>query len=154
MIRPCCADRIDDRDVQSPYSRLIAFGYYDGATEGFTECRTCRTVYEVKMLAWDSGQDVRGFQLEEKIGASFEDLIGTVSSEKDQPRWPTWVLKSPLPAPAASRISELRAEPVGVRLLVAAEDLTKTILMSKHIGPDAAQSETDDWLKLLRLTRI
>src|SRR6267154_3692334 len=52
--------------MPSPFGRTIASGYYDGPTEGFTECAHCGKTYAFRLLEWDDSQDMRIF--------SFADL--------------------------------------------------------------------------------
>jgi len=149
MARPCCAERTDGRQLRSPFSRVIATGYYDGSTEGFTDCDTCRTVYEFKMLDWDEGQDIRVFKVEEKAGALFDELVEVISTEQDRPRWPIWVPRSPFPVAAEKRIHDLRSKVAGARFLIATEDPTKRILVWRSLGPDEVVEDRGDWLKAL-----
>lgn len=42
-----------------PFDRTIATEYYDGPTEGFTECSQCGQTYSFRKLDWDDAQDLR-----------------------------------------------------------------------------------------------
>jgi hypothetical protein len=42
-----------------PFRRTIATGFYDGPTQGFTECSKCKRAYSFRKLDWDDLQDVR-----------------------------------------------------------------------------------------------
>jgi hypothetical protein len=55
--------------------RTIATGYYDGPTEGFTECSNCGQTFHFRMLTWDDGQDVRVFGF-----ANLETPLDTIVS--------------------------------------------------------------------------
>jgi hypothetical protein len=44
-----------------PFERTIATGFYDGPTDGFTECSQCGQTYTFRKLDWDDLQDVRVF---------------------------------------------------------------------------------------------
>jgi hypothetical protein len=153
MARPCCAERPDGRQLRSPFSRVVATGFYDGATEGFTECDTCRTLYEFSMLEWDEGQDVRLFKMEEKAGGLFDELVEMVRSNQQQPRWPIWVPRFPLPDAAEKRIQEHHTRAAGARFLIATENPTKTILVWRHLGRDEIVDGRHDLLKALGVAR-
>ena len=114
-IRPCCANRGDSEFVASPFSGVVATGYYDGATHGFLRCGTCSTTYEFALLDWDDGQDMRVFAVTER-GAILE-------------------------------------KPRGVTLVIAAEDLMKTLRVWRHWQRAQAPSQATGWLESLGLSR-
>jgi hypothetical protein len=145
-------DRLAGENVPSPFSRLVATGFYDGPTSGYTECETCRSLYQFTMLEWDAGQDVRVFVLEEKRGTSFEAIVATIASKGEQPRWPVWVPHAPLPAEAEEKVAHLIANTSSARLIVAAENLVRTILVWRKLGPDDWTPEEGGWLQGLGLT--
>jgi hypothetical protein len=55
----CCKCLVDGVTQTMPFQRTIATGFYDGPTDGFTECSECRTAYSFRKLDWDDLQDVR-----------------------------------------------------------------------------------------------
>jgi hypothetical protein len=44
-----------------PFKRTISTAFYDGPTEGITECSQCGQVYSFRKVDWDDLQDVRIF---------------------------------------------------------------------------------------------
>jgi hypothetical protein len=55
-----CCKRLTDGTVEAmPFARTIATDYYDGPTEGFTECSQCGQTYSFRKLDWDDTQDLR-----------------------------------------------------------------------------------------------
>ena len=59
----CCRFLVNGVDEALPFERVIAIGYYDGPTEGFTACSQCGQGYSFYMMDWDDKQDVRVFGL-------------------------------------------------------------------------------------------
>lgn len=57
----CCKLLVDGQFETLPFLRVIAVGYYDGPTEGFTECSQCGQAYTFRLLDWDNLQDLRVF---------------------------------------------------------------------------------------------
>ena len=102
------------------------------------------------MLEWDEGQDVRVFKIEEKVGASFDELVEVI---QQQPRWPIWVPSLPLSTAAEKRILDYQSLVGGARFVIATEDLTKTILVWRHLERDEVVKGRQDWLKALGVAR-
>ena len=57
----CCKLLLRGQYEALPFRRVIATGFYDGPTEGFTECSRCGQAFSFHMLDWDDMQDVRVF---------------------------------------------------------------------------------------------
>jgi hypothetical protein len=57
----CCRLLLRGQFETLPFRRVIATGFYDGPTEGFTECSRCGQAFSFHMLDWDDIQDVRVF---------------------------------------------------------------------------------------------
>lgn len=57
----CCTVLIDGVMEPLPFGRTIITDFYDGPTEGFTECSECGAVYAFRKVDWDDSQDVRVF---------------------------------------------------------------------------------------------
>ena len=128
MGRPCCADRADAEDVASPFSEVIALGYYDGATDGFLRCGTCRAMYRFCLLDWDRGQDLRVFAVTEMSPGSWPERTEAIATE-------------------------ITAKADGVALLLAAEDLTRSIRVWRRWQEATAPKPAASWLEALGLTR-
>ena len=59
MTRTCCRLLRNGIASRLPFDRVLATGYYDGPTEGFTQCAVCQTSYSFRILDWDDEQDWR-----------------------------------------------------------------------------------------------
>jgi hypothetical protein len=57
----CCRFLTDGVPQNLPFSRTIAIGFYDGPTDGFTECSRCHRAYHFRKLEWDELQELRIF---------------------------------------------------------------------------------------------
>ena len=75
----CCRQyHSQDAEFLSPFQRVIALGYYDGETSGFAQCHQCGDWYVFELIDWDSGQDLRVFQVDRiggQAGAQLESLF-------------------------------------------------------------------------------
>jgi len=79
----CCQLLKDGVSSALPFERVLAVGYYDGPTEGFSECAMCRRCYYFKKLAWDESQDIRIFA----FTPLNLDLAEIVRKSNIQPSW-------------------------------------------------------------------
>ena len=86
----CCADLLGQRGVVSPFSKIIAFGYYDGPTSGVAQCSECSSAYRFDIVGWDERQDVRVYMLAPLSKGVFMEIVN-ILSESDLPKWPVWV---------------------------------------------------------------
>jgi hypothetical protein len=57
----CCKLLVNGVLESLPFERTIATGFYDGPTDGFTECSKCKQAYSFRKLDWDDAQDLRIF---------------------------------------------------------------------------------------------
>jgi hypothetical protein len=74
----CCKLLADGKPEPLPFERVLATGYYDGPTEGFTECRQCKLAYAFRKLDWDDAQDMRIFAFA-PLEISFEAIAALIS---------------------------------------------------------------------------
>ena len=124
----CCSHIAE---ANAAFSQAVALEWYDGLTEGVTQCRTCGTSYRIHMLAWDEQQDVRIYSLTPLL-ASLPEVISVLRS-LGEPRWPVWLPTwANLPEQQWNSLQlELHRAltPNGaVEMIIATEDLTT------HIG--------------------
>ena len=95
-VRVCCSKLATFPGAKSPFSKLVALGYYDGPTAGVLQCEVCGTAYRFEMLDidpdWDEGLDVRIFILSQLYPGVFEALIEICENFFGIPDWPVWVL--------------------------------------------------------------
>lgn len=84
------ADFVPGLNDPSPVSRVIAFGYYDGATDGVMEL-SGGLVYRFDWADESSEADLeRRYTLRPLPVGSFERLAAVVG-EHIEPHWPAWV---------------------------------------------------------------
>jgi hypothetical protein len=140
----CCLALGLAKPVHSPFTRLLAAGYYDGPTEGIVECGTCRRIFAFRMLAWDGEQNVRVFGL-----APLEEEYETLCKRllKAPPAAGITVIP-PLPNMERSELDRLLASPV--THVVASEDLLAELLSSRTVSREDL-SRDHDWLQWLGL---
>lgn len=149
MTGGCCRRLVGIlRGVPSPFSRLVATGYYDGPTAGVVECDACKTVYSFHKLDWDDQQDVRVFSLSPIVGARLDDLVRAPGAS--QPKWPAWVLFAVGgTADLAAHVDELRGSASPEEFIVATEDLLRRLEVWRPVG----LGTHEDWFRELELTR-
>ena len=148
MAVPCCRFLIGVvRLVSSPFTRLIATGYYDGPTEGLIECGTCRTTYSFHKLDWDDQQDVRVFSISPIMGRGLEELIQNEAVL--EPKWPNWVLADEAPGEFGGKVEDLRRSAAPEEFIVVTESLLRQITLWRPVGLGAPR----DWVKELILDR-
>jgi hypothetical protein len=128
----------------SPLNRMLVAGYYDGATEGLAECRTCGQTYAFRKLAWDDEQDIRIFALS-NVNHRFDDICDSLLSIGEADR--DIVVIPPLQPAEQSALDLL----LGVRAeyVLASLDLRKGIIAKKPwSGEDGEQRDWFAWLGL------
>jgi hypothetical protein len=147
---PCCQRPETLTNSPSPFTRIVALGFYDGPTFGVLRCNACQSDYKFDMLAWDETHEVRVFRLGALPSGTLEQcvqVLGTVSP----PQWPVWV---PMPlslehtddSPGGDLVTILaRSQPAG--LIVAWQGYGATILAGRRVAPQELQSARD-WFSL------
>jgi hypothetical protein len=130
----------------SPVQRILAFGYYDGPTDGVLLCGNAQ-VFRFDLLAWDEDtQDVRGFRLSPLAREAWEQLVA-LCCKYETPRWPVWVFwREELRQP----IDAILRQAGDVEWVIATEDLLGEMLRVKAIRPEEMVRITD-WGAFLEL---
>ena len=152
---PCCEHSKQERNFASPFTRALVLGYYDGPTEGLTECSRCGKVYKFDLLAWDpAGQDLRVFALAPLPSTALRRLI-EANARYEKPRWPLWVPLWQFPSDedreAMKRLTEQVLREAGpAEWVIATYDLLGQIASSKK-STVAELSQTTDWSSFLGL---
>jgi hypothetical protein len=124
----------------SPVQKVLAFGYYDGPTEGVLQCSNGQT-YRFDLLAWEpETQDLRLFCLSPLPAPGWEQLT-TLCAAREAMRWPVWVVGWHEGLHQSIQESLRQAGPV--EWVVATEDLQGEILRVKAIRPDELARVTD-----------
>jgi hypothetical protein len=79
------------RHLKSPFNKVIATRYYDGATEGFL----CHTEWQqacvFQLLDWDRETDLRVYEIARIEDLAFEEVVAILFQDR-LPTWPVWVL--------------------------------------------------------------
>lgn len=133
----------------SPVQQVLAFGYYDGPTEGVLQCGNGQS-YRFDLLAWEpETQDLRIFCLSSLPSSGWEQLTALCAAH-ESPRWPVWVVgwHEGLHQP----IQDILRQAGPVQWVVATEDLQGEILRAKAIRPEELAQVTD-WGAFLGLTQ-
>lgn len=86
----CCHDPQSLVGAQSPFSNILALGFYDGPTSGVLRCAACRTDYRFDLLDWDEDQAVRIFRLARLPEGALEECVQALG-QPEPPRWPVWM---------------------------------------------------------------
>jgi hypothetical protein len=133
----------------SPVQKVLAFGYYDGPTEGVLQCADGQT-YRFDLLTWDQEtQNLRVFGLSPLPRPAWDQLIALCASH-ETPRWPVWVLSwhEGLHQP----IEDVLRQAGRMEWVFATEDLQGEILRVQAIRPDELAQVTD-WGAFLGLAQ-
>jgi hypothetical protein len=103
----------EGRHLPSPVSRVLAFGYSDGPTDGVLQVGEAGPIYRFALTADqpDLGEDVRLFELA-SLPADTLDTLTTLLSPYARPHWPTWVPRWMFPGPQVQADVEARVEEV------------------------------------------
>jgi hypothetical protein len=103
----------DFRNVQSPFTKVIATKYYDGAMEGFLGHSDWPQACVFQLVDWDRETDLRVYEIARVEDLPFEDVVGELFMDR-RPTWPVWVLPSNAQKRGALLVDECfrRARPV------------------------------------------
>jgi len=94
---PCCQQFEVFPGAKSPFSKIIALGFYDGPTSGMAQCEICSAIYKFVMLDWDDDQEVRIFSLAPFASAAWTRTVNLLSKH-ESPNWPLWFPKWEFPS--------------------------------------------------------
>jgi hypothetical protein len=87
---PCCRNPLT-LTGPSPFSKILALGFYDGPTSGVLQCRQCGAVHRFDMLDWTEDHNVRVFRLALLPADALERCVRALCGYSPPPRWPVWV---------------------------------------------------------------
>src|SRR5262249_43115712 len=129
----------------SPFTKVLALGYYDGPTNGLLQSGEDGSVYKfdvVDDLLISNGEDCGVFTLAPVPSTSLSELTN-VYSQFLVPHWPLWTPLWSFPTKeiqqSMDRVTDEvldRAGPVAWVLATTA-DLLGEILAARRVGPDA-----------------
>src|SRR2546430_705384 len=94
----CCRYLPSFHRKTSPFSKIIALGWFDGPTSGVIQCGQCSASYKFNTVArdfsgnfdqaaWDQGEEIRILTLAPLPMQGFERLVNVLLQEK-VPNWP------------------------------------------------------------------
>lgn len=146
---PCCQNSEILTNAQSPFSKIVALGFYDGPTSGVLQCGTCSATYRFDMLDWDVDHEVRIFRLARLPEDSLVRCVNVLAQSR-QPQWPVWVpSRWDLPSDEARQEADRElqrilqsAEPA--ELVVAWAGYGEKILAARKV-PAAELADVADW---------
>lgn len=134
----------------SPFTKVLALGYYDGPTEGLVQEGSSDRVYQFHMLAWDDeSQDLRIFALAPLPSSTLAQLTEAYAPY-EEPRWPVWVPS--WHAEMEPVTQQLLAQAGPPEWVLASQDLLAEILAAKAVTPELVARVTD-WASFLGLGR-
>lgn len=128
----CCKYLLAAKKTASPFTPVIATGYYDGETHGFTRCGKCAEAFTFKLAAWDRQEDIRVFVLYPMPTESFDLLFSTLPS-LENPKSSYWLPnfqsfdpdKRKTALGVINRLEELRLPPA---MVVATRHMQKRLI--------------------------
>lgn len=152
----CCSKLPALTNAKSPFSKLIAFGYYDGPTSGVLQCDICTKAYKFEMLDWDEDQDVRIFSLSILPNLAFAKIV-EVCQHCENPKWPVWVPIWQFPSEESQNKAEIEIEAIlntamKPQIIVIAKNLTEEIIAARRMEENA-NKEVPDWFSLVGLSK-
>ena len=148
MNNSCCRFTIGVvRDVPSPFSRIVATGFYDGPTDGLVECGACRSIYVFEKLDWDDQQDIRVFSLSPVVCDELDGLMESVVVYGGI--LPIWVVPADVPADFRRRLEVVMRSAAPAEFVVAGQSLLRKLEVWRPIG----MGNTIDWFSELSLDR-
>jgi len=139
----------EGENYPSPFSRLLALGYYDGATDGFLVDEAAGQAFRFEMLDGDEDDRRRVFRLAPVPVEAVTRLMEQLACF-EPPRQPYWVpgWRAEMEGPVRSAL-ERTGQPAW---LVAAEDLLGVIAAARPYNAEAMDGESD-WFAALGLAR-
>jgi hypothetical protein len=89
-----CCTLLENISTESPFTRILVFGWYDGLTSGLLQCGACGQTYFADLVTWDSEQVARIYVLKKVDRDKFERAIAAHGA-MEPPRWPVWFPRYP-----------------------------------------------------------
>lgn len=80
------------RHLESPFNKVVATRYYDGAMAGFLGHRDWLQACVFQLLDWDRETDMRVYEIARVEDVAFEEVVSLVFHDR-LPTWPVWVLQ-------------------------------------------------------------
>jgi hypothetical protein len=157
---PCCRELTYRRTLSSPFSRIIALGWYDGPTAGLLQCGACSREYRFELMDelfdGEDEQDLRVYSLAPLASGSVTRLTDALS-RYEPPRTPIWVPHWEFPTQAEKSdlnhlSDQILAGAGSPEMVIATPNLSEEIVVAKVIGPEE-MARVPDWFSFLGLIR-
>lgn len=168
QFRPCCQELEAFSNIKSPFSKIIALGFYDGPTSGIAQCEICSTPYKFVMLDWDDNQEVRIFSLAPITLPAWNQMVNLLSKH-ESPKWPVWFPRWEFPSEIVrdnvdSETDKILASAGIPELVIASNRYGDQILAAKKLAYEDLEYVKDwfslqpsdvirDWFSCLGLTK-
>jgi hypothetical protein len=139
-----CCTLLENISTESPFTRILVFGWYDGLTSGLLQCGACGQTYFADLVTWDSEQVARIYVLKKVDRDKFERAIAAHGA-MEPPRWPVWFPRYPDASTLETvgrTIDEAAHSGLLVDLVVATADIAVRIDRARRLS-------FDDWRVLL-----
>jgi hypothetical protein len=149
---PCCWHPGTLPHGPSPFTRIVALGFYDGPTSGVVECLTCGSAYKFDMLDWDDTHEVRIFRLALLPPGALAECVQALAPV-GPPHWPVWVpMRSRFPSDEAAAqadrdLSAVLAKAAAPELIVAWAGYGERILAAAP-QPHGELETVPDWFSV------
>ena len=150
----------DKFDIQTgtpaaAFSRLIALGFYDGATDGVAQCAAYGAAWAFSLvdmcIRWDGLDDLRIFALARLGEGDFERLVSLCERTGRTPAFPYWVPlwtfpTAELKAQTESEVDALLSGNAPADWLVAATDvLNGRVIAVRRRGDPPLEEVSAPW---------
>jgi hypothetical protein len=137
---------------KSPFTMIIALGYYDGATSGIAFNNADSEAYRFEKLAWDSGQDTRIYSFARLPDKVYKEIFSLLLNDSQiTPTFPMWI-PSQIEANQKGRLEALLNKADKPEIVLASRNLLKSILGAKKVSPFEFE-RVKDWFEFLELNR-
>jgi len=150
---PCCTEILRGTAGESPFSRIIGLGYYDGLLSGFAQCGRCGNEFSFDCLEDQGGESLRIFCFRRIAAGGMDRLVKNLSRHLE-PRWPVWIPVWSFPSvdieqQLSGEVRALEATAGGERRVIA-WDLERHQILAARDYPSAPPP---DWIVYCGLRR-
>jgi hypothetical protein len=151
LVRDC---EIEHLPVNWRLSRLIAFGYYDGPTEGVVELADNCGTFFFRLIWMDIELETRILRLT-NAPANSVDRLTTMLSDLGYPHWPIWIpiwkfVSEDRRLMIESKVDAMFSDGPTVAVVTCNDSLTEC-LAARPLDDDLA-SRIDDWASFMSKT--
>lgn len=151
QLRTCCQRLEAFSNVKSPFTKIIALGFYDGPTSGIAQCEVCSAIYKFEMLDWDDEQEIRIFSLAPLASQAWNQMVNLLSKH-EAPKWPVWFPQWEFPSEAVHNSVDSESDKILARagmpeLVIASNRYGDRIIAAKKLTTED-RAYVKDWFAL------